>query len=116
MFLDSLVEFLGRGGKHSRRSVRLAGDGGEHVGEIVPWVYSVELGALDQGVQRGPPASEPAKRILAANGDTAQDSLSGIAVESQTGAVRNLRCTSSSSEIVSVQRNSGARDKRPISW
>ena len=96
--------------------MRLAGDGGEHIGEIVPWVYSVELGALDQGVQRGPPASEPAKRILAANGDTAQDSLGGIAVESQTGAARNLRCTSSSSEIVSVQRNSGARDRRPISW
>jgi hypothetical protein len=40
----------------------LAGDRGEHIGEIVPWVYSVELGALDQGVQRRPPASEPAKR------------------------------------------------------
>jgi len=97
--------------------MRLAGDGGEHIGEIVLWVYSVELGALDQGVQTptsGIGTSE--EIILATNGDTAQGSLGGIAVESQTGVARNRRCTSSCSEIVSVQRNSGARDRRPISW
>ena len=93
--------------------MRLAGDGGEHVGEIELWVYSVELGALDQGV---PGIGTSEEIILAANGDTAQGSLGGIAVESQTGAARNLKCTSSFCEIVSVQRNSGARDRRPISW
>ena len=97
----------------------VGGDADEHVGEIVLRVETVELGTLDQGVDSGAAASgigAGKQIILAANGDTAQGSFGGIAVESQTGAARNLRCTSSSSEIVSVQRNSGARDRRPISW
>ena len=99
---------------------RMVGDADEHVGEIVLRVETVELGTLDQGVDCSGAAASGIgagkQIILAANGDTAQGSLGGIAVESQTGAARNLRCTSSSSEIVSVQRNSGARDRRPISW
>ena len=44
---------------------RMIGDAGEQVGDIVLRVESVELGALDQGIDRAarrPPASEPANR------------------------------------------------------
>ena len=72
-------------------SGRVIGDAGEHVGEIVLRVETVELGALDQRVDRrgaaaaGIGAGE--QIILAANGDTAQGAFGGIVVERQPAVV-----------------------------
>src|SRR5271155_1730268 len=66
---------------------RMISDAGEQVGEIVLRVESVELGALDQGVDRSGAAAAGIgagkQIILAANGDTAQGALGRIIVERQ---------------------------------
>src|SRR5436190_2183648 len=69
----------------------MIGDAGEQVGDVVVWVESVELGALNQGIDRrgaataGIGASEQV--ILPAYGNTAQGALGGIVVECQAADV-----------------------------
>ena len=61
---------------------RMIGDAGEHVGEIVLRVQTIELGALDQRIDRrgaataGIGAGE--EIILAADGHAAQSALGGM--------------------------------------
>ena len=69
----------------------MIGNAGEHVGDIVLRVESVELGALNQGVDRrgaasaGIGASE--QIIFPPYGNTAQRALGGIVVEHQAAVV-----------------------------
>ena len=53
----------------------MVGDAGEHVGRVVLWVKAVELGALDQRVDR---------RRSAATGIGAGEQIDGIAVSMLT--------------------------------
>ena len=62
---------------------RVVSDAGEQVGEIVLWIETVELGALDQGVDRSGAVAAGIgagkQIILAANGDTAPSTLTASA-------------------------------------
>src|SRR5204863_9562950 len=66
-------------------------DAGEHVGEIMLRVETVELGAFDQRIDRGGAAAAgigAGKQIIyATNRDTAQGALGGIVVERQPAVV-----------------------------
>jgi hypothetical protein len=42
----------------------MIGDAGEQVGDVVLWVESVELGALDQGIDRRGAAAAGVRRDL----------------------------------------------------
>src|SRR5690348_3272580 len=70
---------------------RMISDASEQVGEILLRVVTVELGALDQGVDRsgaaaaGIGASE--EIIFSAYGNTAQSALGGIVVERKASVV-----------------------------
>jgi hypothetical protein len=67
------------------------GDAGQHVGEVVLRVAAVELGGLDQGVdRRGAVAAGVGtgeQIVLAADRDTAQRPLGGVVVEGEAAVV-----------------------------
>src|SRR5580704_18906022 len=72
-------------------SGRMIGDTGEHVGDIVLRVETVELCGLDQRVDRSGAAAAGIgagkQVILAANGDTAESAFGRIVVERYAAVV-----------------------------
>ena len=79
------------GQEFSDEASRVVGDAEEQVSEIVLRVEAVELGALDQRIERSGAAAAGIgagkQIILAANGDTAQGALGGIVVERQPAVI-----------------------------
>src|SRR3974390_3891171 len=77
------------GEEFSEAASRVVGEAEEQVSEIVLRVEAVELGALDQRIERSGAAAAGIgagkQIILAANGDTAQGALGGSFFRRQRG-------------------------------